>query len=135
DLPSLASRSLLLLAVALVAPATARAAPEIFIPDDPKPLLPKPSGFDLPRETQIEVPLDGPAITGTAIGGYGEIVLNAPMNGDPTTVDVRRLVVYLGHNFTERLRMYSEIEIEHAVSSSGDRGEVEVEQAFVDYLA
>jgi hypothetical protein len=134
--PSLSRLALLLLPAALGTSSTAFATPEIFVPDEPKKLLPKPAGFDLPRETQIENPLDGPAISGTAIGGYGEIVLNAPLrDNDPTTVDVRRLVLYLGHNFTERLRMYSEIEIEHAVSSSSDKGEVEVEQAFVDYLA
>ena len=42
---------------------------------------------------------------------------------------------YVGHNFTDKLRLYTELEVEHAVSSASDRGEFEVEQAFLDYLA
>jgi|SRR5579871_5457922 len=126
----------------LALPSTASAQPDISLPpeEQPKPAIPKPSAIALPRESQIEVPLDAPAQSGTAIGGYGEIVLNAPFGEVPpaldgTTADVRRLVLYVGHNFNERLRLYTEIEIEHAVSSASDRGEVEVEQAFVDYVA
>ncbi len=128
--------ALLLLAL----PSLAAAQPEILTPDEPKPAIPKPAAIALPREAQIEVPLDGPALSGTAIGGYGELTLNAPFGDVPaqfdgTRADVRRLVLYVGHNFTERLRVYTEIEIEHAVSSADDQGEVEIEQAFVDYLA
>jgi hypothetical protein len=88
----------------------------------------------LPRETPIENPLGGaPAITGTAVGGYGELTLNAPSNA-PAVVDLRRFVLFVGHNFTDRIRFYSEVEVEHAVSSAEDAGEVEVEQAYLDGL-
>jgi hypothetical protein len=88
----------------------------------------------LPRETPIENPLGGaPAINGTAVGGYGELTLNAPSNA-PAVVDLRRFVLFVGHNFTDRIRFYSEVEVEHAVSSSTDAGEVEIEQAYVDGL-
>jgi hypothetical protein len=88
----------------------------------------------LPRETAIENPLGrGPAVSGTAIGGYGELTLNAPANG-PAVIDLRRLVLFVGHNFSDRLRFYSELEVEHAVASSTDRGEFEVEQAYLDAL-
>jgi hypothetical protein len=79
----------------------------------------------LPRETPIENPLGRePAMTGTAVGGYGELTLNAPSNG-PAVV---------GHNFNDRLRFYSEVEVEHAVASSTDAGEIEIEQAYLDGL-
>ena len=71
--------------------------------------------------------------TGTAVGGYGELTLNAPSNA-PAVVDLRRFVLFVGHNFTDRIRFYSEVEVEHAVSSAEDAGEVEIEQAYLDGL-
>jgi hypothetical protein len=89
---------------------------------------------ELPRETAIENPL-GPssAIVGSAFGGYGELTLNVPSNA-PGVVDLRRFVLFFGHNFTDRIRFYSEFEVEHAVAASGDQGEAEVEQAYLDGL-
>jgi hypothetical protein len=86
----------------------------------------------LPRETGVENAL-GPGLTGTAVGGYGELTLNAPANA-PAVVDLRRFVLYFGHNFSDRIRFYSEVEVEHAVASSEDAGEVEIEQAYLDGL-
>jgi hypothetical protein len=90
----------------------------------------------LQRETPIENPLHGQATLGSSIGGYGELTLNAPLGDSPgnAIIDLRRVVLFFGHNFTEKLRFYSEVEIEHAVSSAADQGEVEVEQAFLDAL-
>ena len=122
--------------VFLACPATAHAQPSITLaPDEPQPAIPRPPYLQLQRETQIEVPLEQPGTSGsTAIGGYGELTLNAPSNG-PAVVDLRRLVLYVGHNFTQKLRFYGELEVEHAVTSASDKGEFEVEQAFLDYLA
>jgi hypothetical protein len=88
----------------------------------------------LPRESAIENALGHePALTGTAVGGYGELTLNAPSNA-PAIVDLRRFVLFVGHNFSDRIRFYSEVEVEHAVSSATDQGEVEIEQAYLDAL-
>lgn len=88
----------------------------------------------LPRESAIETPLSGTsAIVGSAFGGYGEITLNIPAGGE-SIVDFRRFVLFFGHDFNEHLRFYSELEIEHAISSAGDRGEAEVEQGYLDGL-
>ena len=90
--------------------------------------------MNLPRESAVENPLGrAPALSGTAIGGYGELTLNAPSNA-PAVVDLRRFVLYVGHNFNEHLRFYSEVEVEHAIASSSDQGEVEIEQAYLDGL-
>ena len=116
---------------------TAGAQPNITLapPDEPQPGIPRPPILQLQRETQIEVPLDqAPPPSSTAIGGYGEVTLNAPSNA-PNVVDLRRMVLYIGHNFTNKLRFYGELEVEHAIASSDDEGEFEVEQAFLDYLA
>jgi len=94
----------------------------------------------LPRETAVENALGrGGLLQGSAFGGYGELTLNAPgkyvLDSPPeATIDLRRFVLFFGHNFSDRLRFYSELEVEHAVSSAGDRGEVEVEQAYIDGL-
>jgi hypothetical protein len=87
----------------------------------------------LPRETPVENALGRSPMSGSAFGGYGELTLNVTSNGS-SVVDLRRVVFYFGHDFTDRIRFYSEIEIEHAVSSSSDKGEVEIEQAYLDGL-
>jgi hypothetical protein len=124
------------IAVFLFLPALAWAQPKIDLPPEPSP-EPRPqartAALSLPRESQIEVPLEQPAMNGTAVGGYGELTLNAPTNG-PNVVDLRRLVLYFGHNFNQHLRFYAELEVEHAVTSSTDQGEFEVEQAFLDWI-
>ena len=94
----------------------------------------------LPRETAVENALGrGGVLQGSAFGGYGELTLNAPgkyvLDSPPeATIDLRRFVLFFGHNFSDRLRFYSELEVEHAVSSADDRGEAEVEQAYLDGL-
>lgn len=87
---------------------------------------------ELPRESQVESALTH-AITGSAFGGYGEITLNAPSNHE-AVIDFRRFVLFFGHDFSDRIRFYSEFEVEHAVSSSTDAGEAEVEQGYLDGL-
>jgi hypothetical protein len=53
--------------------------------------------------------------------------------GDPSqaTLDLTRFVIGLEYRLDERTRLVSEVEIEHAVSSADDPGEVEVEQAYI----
>jgi hypothetical protein len=112
------------------------AVPAIAIPQRPPP----PSSAsvdqpdtDLPRETPIENSLGRTRSTGSAVGGYGELTLNAPTNG-PSVVDLRRVVLFVGHDFTDQIRFYSEWEVEHAVSTLDTVGEVEIEQAYLDWL-
>jgi len=66
--------------------------------------------------------------------GYGELNYTRPSN-DPAEArfDLSRFVVGLGYRFSERTRLQSELEIEHAVSSADDPGEVEVEQAYIEH--
>jgi hypothetical protein len=65
--------------------------------------------------------------------GYGEINLNRPTtNGPETTMDVRRFVFGFLYRFDEKTKFVSEVEIEHAVSSADDPGEVEIEQAYIE---
>ena len=70
----------------------------------------------------------------TVLSSYGEIQYSRPTHSTrDTTADVGRFVIGLEHRFSERTRMAAELEVEHAVSSADDRGEVEVEQAYVEH--
>jgi hypothetical protein len=66
----------------------------------------------------------------TQIGGYGELHYNG---GDADEIDFHRFVLFVGHDFNDQLRLATELEVEHALSGDGKPGEVEVEQAFIEY--
>ncbi len=65
----------------------------------------------------------------TAVGGYAELHYNG---GDADQIDLHRFVVFLSHEFTEKIRFFSEFEVEHSIAGEGKVGEVEIEQAFVE---
>jgi hypothetical protein len=76
----------------------------------------------------------------TTIGGYGELHYNNLNAKDSSrnleSIDFHRFVLFFGHEFNDKTRFYSEVEIEHAyvADSGGDTpGEVEIEQAFVEF--
>jgi uncharacterized small protein (DUF1192 family) len=73
--------------------------------------------------------------TSTTLGGYGEVTYNHYRNtsANDSQADLRRFVLFFGHRFNDRLSFKSELEVEHAVASADDSGEVEVEQAYIDY--
>ena len=73
------------------------------------------------------------ALTTTTIYGYGEINYNHPRDSSHTQADLRRAVFGFGHRFDDETRFNSEFEFEHAVASSGDQGEAEVEQFYIDH--
>ncbi len=68
----------------------------------------------------------------THIGGYGELHANFNQGGD-NELDFHRFVLFFGHDFNDRLRFRSEFELEHALAGDGKPGEVELEQAFIEY--
>jgi hypothetical protein len=70
----------------------------------------------------------------TVLSSYGEIQYNQPRNGVDAVADVGRFVIALEHRFDDKTKMAAEFEVEHAVSSADDRGEAEVEQAYVEHL-
>ena len=71
----------------------------------------------------------------TTIGGYGNINYNNFSGGATAKdqIDLQRFVLFFGHKFNDMVSFKSEFEIEHAVSSADDGGEVEVEQAYLDF--
>ncbi len=77
---------------------------------------------------------------GVSLAGYGEALYEnfdsqredgAP-SGRTDQLDFLRAIVYLGHKFSDRILFNSEIEFEHA--STGKKGEVSVEFAYLDFL-
>lgn len=68
----------------------------------------------------------------TKIGGYGELHYNNLDSGDK--IDFHRFVLFFGHDFTEKTRFFSELELEHSLSGDGKPGEVELEQAYIEHL-
>ncbi len=66
------------------------------------------------RETSAETTKYS-LLADTTFGGYGEIIYNN-YDDDATRdeFDMQRFIIFMGHRFSDRTRMYSEIEFEHA---------------------
>jgi len=84
--------------------------------------------------------LDEPVIAAAPavkLGGYGELHVNMlenQANGESfNELDLHRFVLFYQHDFTDRIRFNSELEIEHALAGDDAPGEVELEQAYVEY--
>jgi len=71
----------------------------------------------------------------TTLGGYGEAqYTNMTGPNTPGEATLRRFVVYLAHGFNDQITLHSELEVEDArVEPGGSAGELEVEQAYLDY--
>lgn len=73
----------------------------------------------------------------TTVGGYGEVHYNNLTSDDSSKskdeFDLHRFVMFFGHQFNDDLRFYSELEVEHNIAGEGKNGEVEVEQAYVEW--
>jgi hypothetical protein len=68
----------------------------------------------------------------TVLSSYGEVNYNRPRDEREAVADLRRVVIGLQHRFDERTRLVIELEVEHAVTSADDEGEVALEQAYVE---
>jgi hypothetical protein len=66
------------------------------------------------------------------LSGYMEIHLNK-IQDQPSEADLHRFVLMVGHSFSDRIKFWSEVEVEHALVEGGEEsGEVAIEQAYVD---
>jgi len=68
----------------------------------------------------------------TTVGGYGELHYN---NLDSKKeADLHRVILFLGHRFSDRITFFSELEVEHAQVGEGKSGgEVAMEQAYLNF--
>lgn len=74
---------------------------------------------------------EGGGASDSHFGGYGELHYNNLDNGDE--IDFHRFVLFFGHQFREDLKFFSELEVEHSLAGDGKPGEVELEQAYVQW--
>jgi hypothetical protein len=83
----------------------------------------------------LEIPAAGGS--DTTIGGYGELHYTQLDADDPVRnldqIDFHRFVLLFGHEFNERVRFFSELELEHSLAGDGKPGEIELEQAYVEF--
>lgn len=84
-----------------------------------------------PAAPPATMPAD-PGTPATVIGSYGEINYTRPRDAKNAQADLRRFVLGLQHRFDERTQVVTELEVEHAVTSADDAGEVALEQAYVE---
>jgi uncharacterized coiled-coil protein SlyX len=82
---------------------------------------------------QVEAATASSTQSATTIGGYGELHYNNI--DDEQTMDFHRFVLFASHQFTDKLRFNSELEVEHVIASNNEEhpGEVELEQAYIEY--
>ena len=70
-------------------------------------------------------------------GGYGELHGNwlddQKGSSDTDKMDFHRFVLYFNYKYSEKLKFVSELELEHSLAGDGQPGEVELEQAYVEY--
>ena len=68
------------------------------------------------------------------VSGYMDFHFNKP-RGEPGQLDFHRFVLLFGHSFSDRIKFWSELEVEHAfVEGRAEKGELELEQAYLDFL-
>lgn len=75
-------------------------------------------------------------VQNTTIGGYGEHHYNNFDNTD-SKVDAHRFVLLVGHQFSDDVKFFSELEVEHGfvkdTANASGPGELELEQAYIQW--
>ncbi|MEP7365203.1 MAG: hypothetical protein ABI972_18270 [Acidobacteriota bacterium] len=68
------------------------------------------------------------------VAGYMDFHVNRD-SGDAFRPDFHRFVLLFGHSFSDRIKFWSELEVEHAIVEGGEEGgELALEQAYLDFL-
>jgi hypothetical protein len=98
-----------------------------------QPLAPTESAMPNSSQVAQATPATIPSASSTTVGGYGEVEYTRPSKvPSQANVDIARAVILLQHRFDERTRFGGEFEWEHAITSSDDSGEAEVEQLWLE---
>jgi hypothetical protein len=89
--------------------------------------------------TDIIPSVQGTALEKVSIGGYGKMDYTNYLDQDgKDEMDIYRFILYVGYQFTDNIKLVSEIEWEHGGSenegiSGGSTGYSVVEQAYLDF--
>lgn len=105
------------------------------------PAAPPPTSTPAPNSAPLQVvSINGDfqqspdAETRLPIAGYMDMHVNKD-RGDSFRPDFHRFVLLFGHSFSDRIKFWSELEVEHSLVSPGlEGGEVALEQAYLDFL-
>ncbi len=75
-----------------------------------------------------------PSAPATQLSAYGEINYSRPSkDSSATQANITRFVIGYQHRFDEKTKVVAELEVENAVTSATDSGEVAVEQVYVEH--
>ena len=86
------------------------------------------------QPSRAQTPEGGARPSVSALSGYMEVKLTRPEDGE-AVLDFHRFVLLFTHRFSDRIRFVSELEVEHALVEGGEeKGELELEQAYLDFL-
>lgn len=101
----------------------------------PPPLLPSQPGPALqPIVVTGDFQKAADAETRLPVAGYMDFHVNKD-SGDSFRPDFHRFVLLFGHSFSDRIKFWSELEVEHSLLEGGEEsGEVALEQAYLDFL-
>jgi len=77
----------------------------------------------------------GISINKTVISGYGSAFYQRDFNIKQSTVSLERAVLFVGHQFSNKISFFSELELENAKIAGGESGagEIAMEQAFLKF--
>lgn len=87
------------------------------------------------QQAEIAAKASAPSpLQNLSLWGYGEAYYSRPIHDNAKSqADLARAVFGIGYRFDEKTTFNSEFEVEHAIASSEDAGEFEVEQFYVDH--
>ena len=71
----------------------------------------------------------------TVISGYGSAFYQRNFDQQQSTVTLERAVLFVGHQFSQKISFFSELEIENAKVEGGvsNNAEISMEQAFLKF--
>lgn len=72
----------------------------------------------------------------TTIGGYGELHYNNLEDANDKkskSLDFHRFILFVSHDFSDNIRFFSELELEHSIAGEEQVGEIELEQAYLEF--
>ncbi len=99
-------------------------------PSAPPPPLPPLQTINITGDFQAALDSE----TRLPIAGYMDFHVNKEA-GDYFRPDFHRFVLLFGHSFSDRVKFWSELELEHSLLEGGEEsGEVALEQAYLDLL-
>lgn len=74
--------------------------------------------------------------TATVISGYGSVKYQYDINNKLAQANLDRVILFMGHKFSNKISFFSELEVEDAKVAGGESGgEIALEQAFLKFNA